>query len=73
MVVWGWICPLQREVELEEIDGSPAALRRTVAAGAIFFPPSSNPCNLCRLSSRKNTHFCLLMSPRALAPDETAR
>lgn len=37
MVVWGWICPLQREVELEEIDGSPAALRRTVAAGLFFF------------------------------------
>lgn len=31
MVVWGWICPLQREVELEEIDGSPAAL--LLAAG----------------------------------------
>lgn len=37
MVVWGWICPLQHEVELEEIDGSPAALRRTVAAGLFFF------------------------------------
>lgn len=36
MVVWGWICPLQREVELEEIDGSPAALQRTVAAGLFF-------------------------------------
>lgn len=36
MVVWGWICPLQREVELEEIDGSPAALQRTVAAGFFF-------------------------------------
>lgn len=65
MVVWGWICPLQREVELEEIDGSPAALRRTIAAGLFF----SNPYNLCRLSSRKNTHFCLLMS-HTLAPDE---
>ena len=39
MVVWGWICPLQREVELEEIDGSPAALRRTIAAGLFFFKP----------------------------------
>lgn len=36
MVVWGWIRPLQREVELEEIDGSPAALRRTVAARFFF-------------------------------------
>ncbi len=36
MVVWGWICPLQREVELEEIDGSPAALRRTIAARLFF-------------------------------------
>lgn len=43
MVVWGRICPLQREVELEEIDGSPAALRRTVAAGAIFFSPFPKP------------------------------
>lgn len=39
MAVWGWICPLQREVELEEIDGSPAALQKTTAAGAslLFF------------------------------------
>lgn len=36
MVVWGWMCPLQREVELEEIDGSPAALQRTIAAGLRF-------------------------------------
>lgn len=33
---------------------------------ALFFP---NPHNLCRLLSRKNTHFSLLMS-RTLAPDE---
>lgn len=39
MVVWGWICPLQREVELEEIDESPAALQRTIAAGFVFFFP----------------------------------
>lgn len=37
MVVWGWICPLQREVELEEIDESPAALQRTIAAGFFIF------------------------------------
>lgn len=38
MVVWGWICPLQREVELEEIDGSPVALQRHIAAGLFFKP-----------------------------------
>lgn len=34
MVVWGWICPLQREVELEEIDGSPAAFAEDCCCGA---------------------------------------
>lgn len=57
MAVWGWICPLQREVELEEIDGSPAALQKTTAAGASLLFFSANPLNLCMLSSRKNSHF----------------
>lgn len=36
MAVWGWICPLQREVELEEIDGCPAAFAEDCCCRGYF-------------------------------------
>ena len=67
--------PLQREVELEEMDGSPAALRRTVAAGlffqtrAIYAAVKTHTHVWTHTHEDTHTHTCLLMS-QTLAPDE---